>query len=354
MDLADIAASVRLADTLECPPARWGILGPGAIARQFVADAREATACEVTAVGSRDPERAERFATTHGIEYAYGSYADLVASDVIDAVYIATPHSEHAAHAILALEAGKPVLVEKAFTRNAAEARTVFEVARRHGLFAMEAMWSRFLPHSLVARALVDAGAIGKVVQVVADHGQALTHVPRLVDPGLAGGALLDLGVYPVSFIHSILGRPRGVRAEGHLLASGVDASAASALLYPDALAVATCTLLGRTGSRAWIAGTEGWIDFDRDFYREGGITVTVTGREALRWELLHPAGGFQYQIAEAARCIDAGMMESTIMPWAATVEVLEVVDEIRRQVGVRYPGEPELEPMAPEAPPAG
>lgn len=340
MDLADIAASVNPTDTLECPPARWGILGPGGIARHFVADAREATACEITAVGSRDQARAEAFAAAHGIPHAYGSYEELVASDAVAAIYVATPHSHHRDHALLALEAGKPVLVEKAFARSAAEAREILDLARERGLFAMEAMWSRFLPHSLVARAIVDSGAIGDVVQVVADHGQSLLHVPRLTDPVLAGGALLDLGVYPVSFIHSILGSPERVHAEGQLLDTGVDASSVSVLRYPAALAVATTTLLARTPTRAWIGGQAGRIDFDPDFYRPGGITVTITGREAFRWELLHPAGGFQYQIAEAARCIDAGQLESPVMPWAATIAVMEVLDEVRRQVGVRYPGE--------------
>lgn len=348
MDLAEIAASTPREDPLECPPARWGILGAGGIARQFLADARQATACEVTAVGSRDRDRAEAFAAAHGIENAHGSYEDLVASDAIDAVYVATPHSEHRAHALLALEAGKPVLVEKAFTRNASEAREVLDTARRRGLFAMEAMWSRFLPHLQVARAIVRSGAVGDVVQIVADHGQSLQHVPRLSDPVLAGGALLDLGVYPVSFIHSFLGRPDSVRAEGHLLPTGVDASSAAALRYPDAIAVATSNLLARTPTRAWIGGSAGRIDFDPDFYRPGGITVTISQREAFRWELLHPGGGFQYQIAEAARCIDAGRLESETMPWAATIEVMEILDEIRRQLRVQYPGEAPRRPAHP------
>lgn len=335
-------------DPGDCPPARWGILGAGWIARQFLNDAREGTACEVTAVGSRSLERAEGFASEHGIERAYGSYEELVASDAIDAVYVATPHSEHRAHAVLALEAGKPVLVEKSFTRNAAEAREVFDVAARTGLFAMEAMWSRFLPHFVVARALVASGAIGGVVEVVGDHGESLEHIQRMWDPTLAGGALLDLGVYPVSFIHSVLGVPESLRSQGHLLATGVDASSATSFVYPKAIAVATTTLRAVSPTRAWIAGTGGRIDFDTAFYRPGGITVTLDEREPFRWQFDHPGGGFQFEIAEAARCIDAGARESDVMPWSATVEVLEMMDEIRRQLRVRFPGEPSLRPGHP------
>lgn len=350
LQLPEILANldVTIEDPADCPPARWGIIGPGGIARQFLADAREGTACDVTAIGSRSRERAEAFAAQHGIAHAYGSYEELVASDAIDAVYVATPHSEHRDHAILALEAGKPVLVEKSFTRNAAEARDVFDVARRQGLFAMEAMWSRFLPHMVVARAVVQSGALGDVVQVVGDHGQSLTHIERLRNPELAGGAMLDLGVYPVSFIHSILGAPGEVRALGHRLDSGVDASSASILVYPHAIAVATTALTARTPTRAWIGGTGGRIDFDPDFYRPGGITVAMRDAEQVRWELSYPAGGFQFQIAEAARCIDGGATESATMPWESTLEVLEIMDELRRQLGVHYPDEPSLRPRHP------
>lgn len=339
---------VTLEDPSDCPPARWGIIGPGGIARQFLHDARESTACDVVAIGSRSRERADAFAAEHGIARAFGSYEDLVASDEIDAVYVATPHSEHRDHAILALEAGKPVLVEKSFTRNAAEAREVFDVAQSRGLFAMEAMWSRFLPHMVVARAVVASGALGRIVQVVGDHGQGIAHIERLTNPALAGGAMLDLGVYPVSFIHSILGAPAEVRALGHRLDTGVDASSASTLLYPDAIAVATTTLSARSPTRAWIAGTEGRIDFDTDFYRPGGITITLGEQEQVRWEMSYPDGGFQFEIAEVARCLDAREVQSPTLPWTATVEVMEVMDELRRQLAVRYPDEPSLRPRHP------
>ncbi|MGM0386162.1 MAG: Gfo/Idh/MocA family protein [Actinomycetota bacterium] len=350
LQLPDILANLDLEieDPATCPPARWGIIGAGFIARLFLNDARDATACEVTAIASRSQERADAFAQQNGIAHAYGSYEELVASDEIDVVYVATPHSEHRDHAIMALEAGKPVLVEKAFARNAAETREILDVARAKGLFAMEAMWSRFLPHMVVARAMVRSGALGDVVQVVGDHGQSLTHVERMRNPDLAGGALLDLGVYPISFIHSVLGSPGEIRSLGHHLETGVDSSSVTALMYPGALAVATTNLSARTPTRAWIGGTEGRIDFDPDFYRPGGITVSLGDDEQVRWEMALPAGGFQFEIAEVARCLDAQATQSPTLSWEDTIEVMEIMDEVRRQLAVRYPDEPSLRPRHP------
>ena len=202
----------RVPDPMVAPPARWGILGTGWIAHAFVDALRTGTRQVIAAVGSRDAERAAAFAAAHDIPRS-GTYADLVTADV-DVVYVASPHSEHRDHALLALDAGKPVLVEKAFTRNAAEAREVVTAARERGLFCMEAMWSRFLPHYDIVRQLVQEGALGEIQTVSADHGQRLypDGPRRLADPGLAGGALLDLGIYPVSFASMVLGdlgRPR-------------------------------------------------------------------------------------------------------------------------------------------------
>lgn len=337
--LAAHVAPDLVPDPKDCPTLRWGILGPGGIARKFAANGREGTATRVVAVGSRDLARAEAFASAHGVPAAVGSYEELVARDDVDAVYVATPHSAHREGALLAIAAGKPVLVEKAFTRNAGEAREVIDAARGGAVFAMEAMWSRFLPHQIVARALVASGAIGEVVEVVADHGQALTHVPRLMDPALAGGALLDLGVYPVSFIHSFLGTPQAVHAQGRLTDLAVDDASASVLTYAHAVATATTTLSARTPTRAWVGGTEGCVEFDPDFYTPGGLTVRL-GEEETRWGGVPTVGGFEFQIAEVARCVAEGRTESAVMPLAESLAVMETMDEIRRLIGVVYPGE--------------
>lgn len=337
--MKEILQSAVVPDPRECPPIRWGILGAGYIARKFARDVR-VTGARVTAVGSRSLDKARAFAAEHGIAGASGSYAELVARDDVDAVYIATPHSEHRTGALLALAAGKPILVEKAFTRNAAEARDVVAAAREAGLFAMEAMWSRFLPHMVAARSLIAEGAIGDVVQVVADHCQALTHVQRLVDPALAGGAILDLGVYPVSFIHSILGVPELIHTHGTLQESGCDATSTTTLAYGDAVAVATTSMRAKSPTRAWVAGTEGYIDFDRVFYNARGFEVVRSDGDTLRYTPPIESDGFEFEIAEASRCIAAGIGESPILTHAATVEVMEIMDEVRGQLGARLPGE--------------
>lgn len=345
--LNEIIKSATVPDVAACPPVRWGILAPGGIARKFASDV-QVTGATVTAVGSRSLERAETFADEFGIPAAAGSYEELVARDDVDAIYVASPHSHHREHALLAIDAGKAVLVEKAFTRNAAEAREVIDAAREANVFVMEAMWSRFLPHMVAARALVAHGAIGEVTQIVADHCQAISHVQRLVDPELAGGALLDLGVYPLSFIHSVLGVPDSIVTRGSLLETGVDATSTTALNYGDVSAVATTSLRTKSPVRAWIGGTEGYIDFDRGFYQTTGFEVVRHDGEKVRFQPSFKGRGHDYPIAEASRCIAEGALESEIFPLQGTIEVMEIMDEVRRQLGVRYPNEPSLRPPHP------
>ncbi|MPV37570.1 Gfo/Idh/MocA family protein [Georgenia subflava] len=333
-------------DPHDAPPLRWGILGAGGIANRFAREVPERSAQQVVAVGSRSLDRAAAFAATHGIGSVHGGYAELVADPQVDAVYVATPHSLHHEHALLALEAGKHVLVEKAFTRNAAEAREVLAAAEARGLFAMEAMWSRFLPHLVALRAVVASGSLGEILSVHADHGQRLDKVERLLAPELAGGALLDLGVYPVSFVHSLLGAPAGVHAAGVLTDRGVDAHEAITLTYTGeherVVAVCTANMWARSASSASVVGTAGRIDVAGAFFVPNSFVVTPYDGE--RWMWPRPGdvdgGGFQHQAAEVARCVAAGELQSETMPWQATIEVMETMDEVRRQLGVAYPGE--------------
>lgn len=330
-----------LPDPTEAPPVRWGILGSGGIAGRFAREVPVLSSGRVVAVGSRDPARAADVATRHGVPAAYGSYEELVAAPDVDAVYVATPHSEHRAHALLAIEAGKAVLVEKAFTRNAAEAREVLAAAGERGVFVMEAMWTRFLPQMALARAVVASGLLGDVVTVLADHGQRLDDQPtgRLLAPELAGGALLDLGVYPISFAHDLLGVPDAVTAVGALTATGVDGQETVVLRYGDrALATCSATLWSRTPTTATVCGTEGRLEIAGPFYAPAAVTV-VRGEERT---VVEPdvVGGFQYQAAEVARCLAAGRLESPVLPWSETIAVMTTMDEARRQLAVTYPGE--------------
>jgi predicted dehydrogenase len=329
-------------DPRTAPPLRWGILGTGGIAAKFAAAVRAHTRGEVVAVGSREAARAGAFAAAHGVTGAHGSYAALVADPAVEAVYVATPHSEHRDHALLAIGAGRHVLVEKAFTRNEAEAREVLDAAGAAGVFAMEAMWTRFLPHVAALHRVLEEGRIGQVVSLSADHGQwfAFDARHRLFAPELGGGALLDLGVYPVSFAHDLLGPPEAVRAAGVLAETGVDGQVSAVLGYGgQTQAVVSATLWSQTPTRAAISGTEGRIEVEGRFY--GASSFTVTRRDGESWTFSHPlAKGLEYEAAEVARRVAAGERESPRMSWRGTLEVMHTLDEIRAQIGVAYPGE--------------
>jgi predicted dehydrogenase len=329
-------------DPRSAPPIRWGILGAGGIAGSFADAVTAHTRAQLVAVGSRNRDRSSRFATAHGIPTTHLGYRDLVANPQVDAVYVATPHSEHREHALLAIAAGKHVLVEKAFTRNTGEAQEVFEAARAAGVFVMEAMWTRFLPHVAAIHQVVDAGEIGEIVNITADHGQRFRHDPksRLFDPALAGGALLDLGVYPISFAHDFLGVPDAVHAVGQMTDTGVDGQVSAVLSYGDRVqATLSTTLWSRTPTRAHICGTEGHVQVEGSFYAP--TSFTVTRNDGARWSFERPGRqGLQYEAAEVARRVAAGETESPRMTWQGTLDVMRTMDEVRRQIGLVYPGE--------------
>jgi predicted dehydrogenase len=331
-------------DPMEAPPLRWGVLGPGGIANTFATAVREGTRSQVVAVGSRDSDRASGFARRHGIARSYGSYEALVADPDVDAVYVASPHSEHRDHALLALTAGRPVLVEKAFTRNLAETDEVLDAARTAGLFAGEAMWSRYLPQYDVLRRTVEQGTLGDLVLVQSDHGQALypDGPQRLSDPALAGGALLDLGVYPAALTDHLLGPLEDVAARGVLSPEGVDVTLGITARRGDTLARMTCTMAAATPCTAVVAGTAARIELTGRFYQPSTTLTLVAPEETVldTWEPEHRTHGFRYEIAEVARAVAEGRTEPWSVPWEATRRVMAVMDDVRRQVGVVYPGE--------------
>lgn len=330
-------------DPRTAPSIRWGILGPGGIAGTFADAVNHHTRAQLVAVGSRNRDRAERFATKHGVPTTHVGYEALVSDPQVDAVYVASPHSEHREHALLAIAAGKHVLVEKSFTRNAAEAQEVVDAARAAGVFLMEAMWTRFLPHVVALRAVIERGEIGEVVSLIADHGQSFGHLPvthRLHNPDLAGGALLDLGVYPVSFAHDLLGVPDTIAATGSLTPTGVDGQISISLGYGERVQASLhTTLWSRTATTAVIGGTEGRIEITSDFYRP--TSFAVIREDGTWWSYDREVdGGFQYQAAEVARRVAEGATESPRITHQNTLEVMRTMDEIRRQSGVVYPGE--------------
>jgi predicted dehydrogenase len=332
-------------DPKDAPPLSWGVLAPGGIANKFAEAVRDFTAGTVVAVGSRDAGRAADFAEKHGIARSYGSYADLVADDEVEAVYVASPHSGHREHALLAMDAGKHVLIEKALARNSSEVEDIFIAAQQKQVFAMEAMWTRHLPHMAEVRRRVADGAIGEIVTLTADHGQALDlpNDHRLKNAELAGGALLDLGVYPIAFAVDLLGPPADVKALGRLTDTGVDGHVSLVLDYGGkTLAVLDTTLWTKTPTTAVVSGTEGSIEIDGDFYAPNVVRLRKADRtRTVVEEWGGPIdNGFQFEAAEVARCVADGRQESERMSWASSRAVIGVLDEARRQVGVRYPGE--------------
>lgn len=340
---SDASTAVHAPDPRKAPPLRWGVLAPGGIAHVFAQAVLGYTRGEIVAVGSRSRERADAFATEYDIPHVHADYASLVADPEIEAVYVASPHSEHREHALLAIAAGKHLLVEKSFARSEAEAREVVDAARAAGVFCMEAMWTRFLPHVVALRTMIRRGDIGTPVGLIADHGQPFADKPaehRIHNPRLAGGALLDLGVYPVSFAHDILGVPDRIAAVGSLTPTGVDGQISMALGFgPDVQAALHTTSLAKTATTAVIFGSEGRIEIDGDFYRP--TSFSLIRDDGATWDFFREVdGGFQYQAAEVARRIAAGETESPVITLDNTLEVMRTMDEIRRQVGVVYPGE--------------
>lgn len=319
---------------------RWGVVGPGRIAESVLPDFAFVPHARVVAVASRSQERADAFAARHGIDRAHRSYAAILADPEVDVLYVATPHAQHHAVALAALRAGKALLVEKSFTATTAGAAEVIDTARRTGVFAMEAMWTRFQPAVVALRELVGDGAIGEVRSVQADLGVSREYDPadRLFAPALGGGALLDLGVYVVSFAQLLLGTPDRVLATGSLFPSGVDAEAALLLGYDDGR---TATLLAslRQGlpGQARVFGTAGWIDVLPRFHHPDTIVLHRAGAEPETITRPPTGEGYAHEFVEVTECLRAGRTESTVMPLADTLAVQDVLGQAAEQLGVRH-----------------
>jgi len=323
------------------PVFRWGMLGTGWIANRFAADLKLLPGHELAAVGSRTLEKGRAFADKHGIPKAYGSYEELLVDKNIDAVYVTTPHPWHYPNTLMALKAGKPVLVEKPFAMNAQQAAEMAALAREKGLFLMEAMWTRFLPHIAEIRKLLAEGVLGELVTVQADHCQWFPKDPkhRLLAPELGGGALLDLGIYPVSFATMVLGQPWRVTAVMDRAFTRVDAQTSIILQYPGGAHAVLNTALSAAGpNRAAIVGTEARIEIDRMFYTPTSFTaVARDGKIIRRYENTYQGHGLREEAAETARCVAQGLKESPLMPLDETVAIMKTMDEVRKQIGLEY-----------------
>jgi predicted dehydrogenase len=320
----------------------WGILGPGGIAKAFAADLQLLDGHTVGAVGSRTLSNAQEFAATFG-GTAYGSYEELVTDPTIDAIYVATPHPAHKDNVILALNAGKPVLCEKPFAVNAKEAQEMVAAAQKNNVALMEAMWARFLPHYAQVRDIIASGVLGRIITVQADHGQRLAdqNIPRLVEPSLAGGALLDLGIYPVSFAHMILGNPQKITASSVLTDKGVDAQTSMIFDYADgAQAILNTTMVEQTPCRAVVAGLNGWLEIDRTFYNPTSMRVTLLDGTVTQYPNTYSGHGLREQAETFKKLVQSGQTQSNILNWKDTVDIMQTLDAVRSQIGLRYPFE--------------
>lgn len=322
---------------------RWGILGTGDIAGKFAGALAALPDAEIAAVGSRSREKADAFGEAWHIPHRHASYAALMEDPGVDVVYVATPHSLHRENCVGCLQAGKAVLCEKPFTINAREAEEVIQLARKRRLFLMEGMWTRFFPAMAAVRDLLAKGAVGELRMAQMDlcFKPGTNPRKRLLDPALGGGALLDLGVYPVSFASMVFGPPEKISSAAYCGLTGVDEQTSVLFSYAGGRqAFATCSFLYDSPKEAFLSGTDGQIRIHRTWFFPDAVTCTPEGKESR--ELRFPAAqnGFVHEAQEVMECLRAGRLESAVMPLDETLAIMRTLDSIRAQCGLRYPME--------------
>ncbi|AOZ93744.1 Gfo/Idh/MocA family protein [Paenibacillus crassostreae] len=322
---------------------KWGILGTGWIAGQFAKDLVHAKNGEIYAVGSRSNENAQRFADQHHIPQVYGSYEALVNDPDVDAIYVATPHPFHKDNVLTCLQAGKAVLCEKPFTVNSNELEEIVSYAKEHKLFLMEGMWTRFLPPIIKVKEWLEAGRIGDVRQVKADFGFRMGWEPesRLLNPSLGGGALLDVGIYPISFASMIFGsQPKAISSVAHIGETGVDEEFTIVLSYEsDQTAVLSGAIRLELNNEAYIRGTEGYIHIP-SFFNAQTVSLHVGGEEVEKFTDDRQCEGYTFEAEEVGRCLLEGLTESPVMTLDESINIMKILDQVRGQWGLRYPFE--------------
>jgi predicted dehydrogenase len=324
---------------------RWGIAGTGGIASRFAEDLSLLPDAELVAVGSRSRASADAFGERFGIPHRHVGYEALAADPEIDAVYVAVPHSGHCEAALAATAGGKAVLVEKPFSVNAAEAERMIDAARAAGTFLMEAMWVRWLPHFQLVRTLLAEGRIGLLRQVISDRGETLSTDPlhRINNPELAGGALLDLGIYPVSFASMAVGgrAPEQVEAAARMTATGVDAQTSMIFTYADgAQTLVSTSLDARSANTAVITGTEGRIVLREPWGRICPVELILNDGTVHTTVLPHTGIGLRHQAEEVGLRLRAGETQSPVITLDETPTVMRTLDRVRERIGLAYPGE--------------
>ena len=322
---------------------RWGILATGSIASQLAEALNMSGEAEVLAVASRTQESADAFGERWDIPRRYPSYEELAQDPDVDVIYIATPHNLHYENMLMCLGAGKHVLCEKPLTLNAAQAAECITMARKKGLFLMEAIWMRFFPAIKQVQEWVQTGEIGQVRMVHADFCIDIPYDPagRLYDPALGGGALLDLGIYPLSFSTLLLGFPKEIDGQAVMSPTGVDELTSFSMQYQNGvLAHLSCSSRVHKPVEAFVTGTQGYIKVHEHFFFPDRLTLNKYNQEPQEVHLPYRGNGYIYEVEEVHACLKAGQIESAIMPLDDSFKQMKLMDTLREKWGLRYPGD--------------
>jgi predicted dehydrogenase len=319
----------------------WGIIGPGGIAKKFADDLKFLPNAKLLAVASRSLDRAEAFANVYGANYSYGSYEEIISCKEIDAIYVATPHCEHYANTIMCLNAGIPVLCEKAFAVNIGQLTEMVTLSQTKKVFLQEAIWTRFHPSVKKVLEIIESGEIGKIIHIAADFGflAPVDLSNRIYNLNLTGGSLMDIGIYPLFISKLILGNPKEIRAVGTLAETGIDLNCTMALNYESgATASLFSTVAAETDTICTIYGSKGKIFMHGRFHETKAVSVTIKGQDTKTFECERLGFGYSYEAADVQRCLAEGRIENDLLPLQFSKELLSIMDEVRKQIGVKYP----------------
>jgi predicted dehydrogenase len=319
----------------------WGVIAPGGIARKFVHDLQFVPNARLHAVASRSLERAQAFASEFGASYAFGSYEEIVNCEGLDVIYIATPHSEHYANTIMCLNAGIPVLCEKAFAVNSKQLAQMINLAQSKKVFLQEAIWTRFHPAIKKVLEIIEAGEIGKIIHIAADFGFKAPYdlTNRIYNKALTGGSLMDIGIYPLFISKLLLGNPKTIKAVGTLAVTGVDVNCSIALNYESgATASLFSTVATVTETICSIYGEKGKILIHGRFHETKAITLEVFGSEPITIPTQRLGHGYSYEAEDVHRCLNEGLIENNLLPLSFSADLMKIMDEVRSQIGVFYP----------------
>ncbi|WP_420601386.1 Gfo/Idh/MocA family protein [Flagellimonas sp.] len=321
---------------------KWGIIGPGNIARKFTSDLQLIEEAQISAVASRSLDKAKRFADEYGAEHVYGSYDELFAADTTDIVYIATPHNFHKDLAITAMQAGKHVLCEKPLGINRTEVEELVKVAKQNKVFMMEGLWSRFNPSIQKAKQLIEQDVIGKVSYIHADfafYGLDRDEESRVLNLNLASGSLLDIGIYPVFLAYLLLGKPEEISAHSNFHSNGTELQTSMIFQYPSAQAILYSGITSNSKMHAEISGTKGELFFEPRWHEARGYSLMKDG-ETQNFALPIQGNGFVYEIEEVHKCLMSNKLESDLWSHQNSLDLAELLDTIREKAGIKFPFE--------------